>query len=436
MAKPKKRFEDSMMQEAYEKGYLSPYPNIVDPRDQSRETWQRDYPEFEWSWDRPRPTHWDDQTRRPDPNYHAESYVVPGQRELFEGSPRYLQEQKNLQEQEAKLGQIRSKMLSPEEARRRSIEEMDRFDEARKQLVLHPPTPVGAWRNRPTNKVMENRRMLAAQEAQAMKEAEDAARYLGGSGRSNLFSGEMSAYHGLREQDSDALYDLFESQQAPEALRRPQLAPELTLREQEEQAYWEGSELGQIKYDEGFKPKVYKDSVKIDTIGYGFNLERPEAQAELDHAGINKTVADLRSGKKSLTEAEADLLIRSEVPKFESAAVNFVGEETWNSLPKDKQNVLTNMAFNLGSTRLNKFNNLRDALQAGDYEKAKDEMYKSTWREQVKSRATRLMDRMAAPDPYAMNPAPGYDIRNLFDDMGREDFDVGSAIEDALRRRG
>ena len=404
MAKPKRRFESSMMQEAYEKGYLSPYPDVVNPVHQSMEAPRRDY----------------------------QSYIVPGQRERFEKSPDYLQAEKDLLEQRARLGQIRSEMLSPEEVRNRTIDEMNRVDKARRQLDLYPQAP-GSWPYRRENETLKHHNRLLAEQDLARKELEKSQDYLGDT---STLDREMSAWAGLRDQDETALRNLFESQQVPELLRRPQLAPELTLREQEEQAYWENSELGQIKYDEGFEPKVYKDSVGIDTIGYGFNLERPEAQAELDHAGINKTVADLRSGKKSLTEAEADLLIRSEVPKFESAAMNFVGEETWNSLPKDKQNILTNMAFNLGSTRLNKFNNLRDALQAGDYEKAKDEMYKSTWREQVKSRATRLMDRMAAPDPYAMNPAPGYDIRNLFDDMGREDFDVESAIEDALRRRG
>ncbi len=202
--------------------------------------------------------------------------------------------------------------------------------------------------------------------------------------------------------------------EVPQSIAREALVPEQTLQEKEDQAYWENSELNQIKFDEGFEPKVYPDSVGIDTIGYGFNLERPEAQTELDHAGINKTVADLRSKKESLTEAEADILIRSEVPKFESSAINFVGEETWNSLPKDKQNILTNMAFNLGSTRLNKFKDFRSALQAGDYEKAKNEMHDSTWRKQVKSRATRLMDRMKAPlQETAKAPInPNFNLQN------------------------
>ena len=43
--------------------------------------------------------------------------------------------------------------------------------------------------------------------------------------------------------------------------------------------------------DEGFRSTVYKDTELIDTIGYGFNLERGDAQKVLDAAGINKSVA-------------------------------------------------------------------------------------------------------------------------------------------------
>jgi len=390
MAKPRKRFENSMMQEAYEKGYLSPYPDIVHPQDQFNE---RVYSRK-------------NRGRSYSPKALDAQYIVEGQQDRYFDSP---------------LGQIaRAEAAAGGPSNfgpNRRSEEMDAYYALRDQ---------------------DERQMQERFESQTAPEALRRPYLPPEIPPSNAHSGALGRIPFMRTPGLplDVFFGASEEQSVPESLRRPGLPPELTLREQEEQAYWEDSELGQIKYDEDFRPKVYKDSREIDTIGYGFNLERPEAQAELDHAGINKTVADLRSGKQSLTEAEADILIRSEVPKFESAAMNFVGEETWNSLPRDKQNILTNMAFNLGSTRLNKFNNLRAAIQAGDYQKAKDEMYDSEWRKQVTNRATRLMDRMAAPDPYAMNPAPGYDIRNLFDDMGREDFDVGSAIEDALRRRG
>ena len=103
---------------------------------------------------------------------------------------------------------------------------------------------------------------------------------------------------------------------------------------------------------------------------------------------------------------------------YEDSARNFVGSETWDSMPKDKQNVLTNMSFNLGATGLNKFTDFRTALQAGDYTKAAAEMHDSTWRKQVKTRATDpvtgLVARMKAPAKMAASAPiiPDSDLKN------------------------
>ena len=168
-------------------------------------------------------------------------------------------------------------------------------------------------------------------------------------------------------------------------------------------------DLSQLQEDEGFRKGVYKDSVRnkknphgIDTIGYGFNLERAGAQEALDAAGIKKSVANLRSGKLQLTKEEADRLMRGEYPHFADAAKRFVNkgkEGTWSGLTLDRQKILTNMAYNMGATGLNKFDELRKALQNRDYEKAGEEMMSSDWAKSaaeggVGARANRLTARM------------------------------------------
>ena len=153
-------------------------------------------------------------------------------------------------------------------------------------------------------------------------------------------------------------------------------------------------DLGQLQSDEGFKKGVYKDTEGIKTIGYGFNLERAGAKEALDAAGIKKSLGDLKSGKLQLTKEEADRLMRGEYPHFADAAKRYVGKETWNKLTLDRQKILTNMAYNMGETGLNQFNDLRTALQKGDYEQAGEEMMSSKWAGQVKGRADRLTARM------------------------------------------
>tara|TARA_Y100000782_G_scaffold80775_1_gene87270 strand:- start:624 stop:3059 length:2436 start_codon:yes stop_codon:yes gene_type:complete len=158
-----------------------------------------------------------------------------------------------------------------------------------------------------------------------------------------------------------------------------------------------GDKLAQLKKDEGFRSSVYEDTEGIKTVGYGFNLERGGAQEALDASGIKKSLADLKSGKESLTEEEASKLMGDEYGQYAAAAKRFVNkgkDGTWKNLSQDRQRVITNMAYNIGEGSLSKFSKLRKAIQDGDYEEAGAQMSSSKWAGQVKGRSTRLVARM------------------------------------------
>lgn len=158
------------------------------------------------------------------------------------------------------------------------------------------------------------------------------------------------------------------------------------------------SELEQIQKDEGFRRGVYKDTKGIKTIGFGFNLEREGAREALESAGIKKSLAALKHGRMKLTKEEASRLMMGEMGHFKKVAENFVGESTWKKLSQNKQGILTNMAYNMGEGTLSKFNNLRKAIQSGDWKQAQAEMKDSAWAGQVKGRADRLIARMGQND--------------------------------------
>ena len=166
----------------------------------------------------------------------------------------------------------------------------------------------------------------------------------------------------------------------------------------------------QLLRDEGFKKKVYKDTRGIDTIGIGFNLEKKGAQKSLDEAGINKSVADLRSGKASLTQEEAQKLMMGEIPYFRSVAEKYVGSATWKKLPANKRNALTNLAFNLGPEKLKQFVKLKKAIQEEKWDEAENQLLynekgeTSKYASQVKGRATRIASALNPNDKIgAMN---------------------------------
>jgi GH24 family phage-related lysozyme (muramidase) len=158
------------------------------------------------------------------------------------------------------------------------------------------------------------------------------------------------------------------------------------------------SELEQIQKDEGFESGVYKDTMGIKTIGYGFNLERAGAQEALDAAGIKKSLADLSSGDVTMTEEEASRLMLGEMPHFKKVAERFVGKETWKNLSGNRQGIITNMAYNMGEGTLNKFKKLKAAIRSGDWQEAQVQMKDSSWSKQVKGRSDRLIARMGQND--------------------------------------
>ena len=68
--------------------------------------------------------------------------------------------------------------------------------------------------------------------------------------------------------------------------------------------------------------------------------------------------------------------------------------EGWDGYPQEVKQVIANMMFNMGLTRLSKFNKHNAALQSGDWNGAAVEGRDSRWHKQVTNRAERLMERL------------------------------------------
>ncbi len=128
-------------------------------------------------------------------------------------------------------------------------------------------------------------------------------------------------------------------------------------------------EAEQIKSDEGFETRAYADTVGVLTIGYGRNLQA---------VGVSREEAEVLLGNDLRRAFQG---CRRLIPRFPY-------------LDDDRQGVLLNMCFNLGSASLGTFKNFLAALDQGDFETAADEMESSKWYEQVGARAARLVLRM------------------------------------------
>ena len=125
---------------------------------------------------------------------------------------------------------------------------------------------------------------------------------------------------------------------------------------------------------EGLRLNVYKDSLGIDTVGIGRNLQdRGISKEELDELDIPSIDHVYEYG---ITEADAIFLAENDVQIVEDELV------------------LIDMAFNLGVPRLCKFKKMWKAVEAKQFDVAAKEMLDSRWARQVKSRSTKLAHAM------------------------------------------
>ena len=141
---------------------------------------------------------------------------------------------------------------------------------------------------------------------------------------------------------------------------------------------------------EGLVLNVYQDSLGIDTIGIGRNLEdrgiTDEELAYLDFPSIDAVY------EHGVTEADARYLAENDVQIVEDELLR--AHPCVDRLDSVRQLILVDMAFNMGVPRLCKFQKMWNAIHEEDFANAAKEMLDSRWAVQVKSRAVKLANAM------------------------------------------
>ncbi len=142
----------------------------------------------------------------------------------------------------------------------------------------------------------------------------------------------------------------------------------------------------QLKIDEGVKYEIYKDHLGYPTFGVGHLITEEDEE-------YGKPVGTEISEERVQTCFDKDLNTSI------SECVALYGEG-FHQMPAEVQQILVNMMFNMGRTRLAKFKNFRTALEAEDWKQAAVEGRDSLWYRQVTNRAERLMTRMENVAPH------------------------------------
>jgi lysozyme len=120
--------------------------------------------------------------------------------------------------------------------------------------------------------------------------------------------------------------------------------------------------IERIEKNEGFRPKPYQCSEGVWTFGHGLTY---------------------------ITESESRYILKKRVSELRHAL-----KHSLSGLTPNRQNVIIEMAYNLGVRGLFGFKYMWSAIYQRDYERAAQEMLNSKWAVQVGKRAERLAEEM------------------------------------------
>ena len=127
----------------------------------------------------------------------------------------------------------------------------------------------------------------------------------------------------------------------------------------------------ELVHDEGVVLTPYSDSLGHKTVGVGHLVLPGEKFARLTPEQAGKLLAnDIKIAERGLDRI-------------------YPG---WRKVPKCQQDVLVNLSFNLGSTKLAKFTDYLVAVQLHNWDAAANSLKNSKWCKQVGRRCKRIVD--------------------------------------------
>ena len=139
--------------------------------------------------------------------------------------------------------------------------------------------------------------------------------------------------------------------------------------------------------EEGFSPRVYKDTKGFRTVGIGFNMDAPGARSVWAQAGMSKKFDDILNGKQTLTAQEAERLFQTTKRTAVDGARRLV--KNYDQLGEHQQAALQDMVFQLGQAGATRFVTTRGLIEKGDFKEAARQMLNSDNFKQTPNRVLR-----------------------------------------------
>jgi lysozyme len=139
--------------------------------------------------------------------------------------------------------------------------------------------------------------------------------------------------------------------------------------------------IEQLKRHEGLRLYVYDDANGRE-VTQGYRLQ--------GHPTIG--VGRLLTHGRGLSTIEVEMLLENDI----EVVVDELNRNApwWNELCEARKAVMVNLCFNLGWPRLSLFENMLDATEKGNWDRAADELMDSKWFSQVGLRGLELVEQL------------------------------------------
>jgi lysozyme len=137
--------------------------------------------------------------------------------------------------------------------------------------------------------------------------------------------------------------------------------------------------LKSVKKHEGYRNKVYLDTLGKRTIGVG-----------------HLCVEDFWEDDKEYEEKFLMDILEADLQNAIKGAKDLMSENGCMDMDEVAEEIIIEMIFQLGKTGVSKFKNMWKALSALEYSTAASEMLDSRWAKQTPNRAQAMSAQMAA----------------------------------------
>ena len=137
--------------------------------------------------------------------------------------------------------------------------------------------------------------------------------------------------------------------------------------------------LASVKKHEGYRNKVYLDTLGKRTVGVG-----------------HLCVEDFWEDDKEYEEKFLMTILEHDLQTAIKGAKDLMSENGCNDIDEIAEELIIEMIFQLGKTGVSKFRNMWKHLSAFEYSSAASEMFDSRWAKQTPNRAQAMSAQMAS----------------------------------------